>query len=99
MSAEPLRNLDAATLGAALTDLPGWSITDAALVRRFEFDDFNTAFGFMTRVALWAEKHDHHPDWRNVWSRVDVRLTTHDTGGITARDLALAQVMSALAGS
>lgn len=97
MATDDRKNLDAATLAETLPTLPGWTVAGDALRRTFEFTDFNAAFGFMTRVALWAEKHDHHPDWRNVWRRVEVRLSTHDTGGITARDVALARVMSTLA--
>ena len=89
--------LDEAALTAALSALPGWTRADDALVRDFTFVDFGAAFAFMTRVALHAEKTDHHPDWRNVWRRVEVRLTTHDAGGITALDVALAHEMSRLA--
>ena len=84
---------------AALAALPNWSY-DAearAIHRSFRFNDFSEAFGFMTRVALAAEKADHHPDWSNVWNRVDVALTTHDAGGLTARDIALAKAIDALA--
>ena len=84
---------------AALRDLPGWT-WDAearAIRRRFRFADFSEAFGFMTRVALAAEKADHHPDWSNVWNRVEIALTTHDAGGLTARDLSLAREIDALA--
>jgi len=86
---------------AALAGLQGWTEADGgkALVRTFVFKDFNTAFGFMTRVAMVAEKHDHHPDWRNVYKTVEVMLSTHDAGGVTARDLALARAMNALAAS
>ena len=85
---------------AALADLPGWT-WDAerdAISRRFRFADFSAAFGFMTRVALAAEQADHHPEWTNVWNRVDVTLTTHDAAGLTAKDVALARKMDALAG-
>ncbi|MFA7587806.1 MAG: 4a-hydroxytetrahydrobiopterin dehydratase [Novosphingobium sp.] len=78
---------------AALADLPDWSLRDdgLALVRRFMFSDFAEAFAFMTRVAIHAEKVDHHPEWANVWNRVDVTLTTHDAGGVSARDVAMAR--------
>jgi len=71
---------------------PGWAIDSArpALTRRYQFQDFNAAFGFMTRAALLAERMDHHPEWFNVWNRVDITLTTHDAGGITALDLEMA---------
>lgn len=77
----------------------GWSRTEGrdAIHRSFIFDNFNQAWGFMTRVALLAEKMNHHPEWFNVYNRVDVTLTTHDTGGVTARDLALARAMNAFA--
>ena len=77
----------------------GWSIEEAgkALVRTFTFADFSEAFGFLTRVALHAEKQDHHPEFTSVWNRVDFRLTSHDSGGVTERDRALADVISRLA--
>jgi 4a-hydroxytetrahydrobiopterin dehydratase len=77
----------------------GWTLDDSAkaLVRTFKFKDFNEAFGFLTRVALHAEKVDHHPEFTNVWNRVDFRLTSHDSGGVTDRDVALAQVIGRLA--
>ena len=83
----------------ALALLPEWRpVRDRdAIERRFVFADFNAAFGFMTRVALAAEKADHHPEWSNVWNRVDVLLSTHDAGGLTAKDIALAKAMDALA--
>jgi 4a-hydroxytetrahydrobiopterin dehydratase len=68
-----------------------------AIRRAFVFADFSEAFAFMTRVALAAEKLDHHPDWSNVWNRVEIALTTHDTGGLTRRDLALARTIDRLA--
>ncbi len=79
-----------------LASLPGWTHADGALRREFVFADFPEAFAFMTRVALAAEKLDHHPEWTNVWSRVSVVLTTHDAGGVTALDLELAGVMHRL---
>jgi 4a-hydroxytetrahydrobiopterin dehydratase len=81
---------------AALRALPGWSLREGKLHREFQFPTFSAAFGFMTRVALEAEKLDHHPDWSNSWNRVVVDLVTHDAGGITARDVALAQRMAEL---
>ena len=85
---------------AALAALPEWTLRGdgLAIVRELEFADFSEAFGFMTRVAIAAEKADHHPEWRNVYNRVDITLTTHDAGGLSARDLALARVIDALAG-
>ena len=88
-----------AVLGAAaaLADLPGWEAArdGKAIFRSFRFKDFNAAFGFMTRVALAAEKLDHHPEWFNVYNRVDVTLTTHDAGDVTALDVKLAKVCEA----
>ena len=80
-----------------LTGLPGWALVDGALFRRFEFKDFVQAFSFMTAAALIAEAKNHHPDWRNVYRTVEVRLSTHDAGGITELDFDLAQRMSDLA--
>lgn len=79
--------------------LPGWALSDdgLAITRSYRFADFCNAFAFMTRVALAAEKADHHPEWFNVYNRVDVRLTTHDASGLTERDFALATVADAAA--
>ena len=79
--------------------LPGWSETPGreAIARTFVFKDFNEAFGFMSRAALVAEKHDHHPEWRNVYKTVEVVLATHDAGGVTALDIELAKAMNAIA--
>jgi 4a-hydroxytetrahydrobiopterin dehydratase len=84
-------------LEQALGGLAGWSLVGGKLHREFRFSDFNAAFAFMTRVALEAEKRDHHPDWSNVWNRVVVDLVTHDAGGVTERDVALAKRISELA--
>ena len=77
----------------------GWTLEGGgkALVRTFTFKDFNEAFGFLTRVALHAEKADHHPEFTSVWNRVDFRLTSHDAGGVTERDLRLAEAIGGLA--
>jgi 4a-hydroxytetrahydrobiopterin dehydratase len=77
----------------------GWSFEDGgkALVRSFKFDDFSEAFAFLARVALHAEKGDHHPEFTNVWNRVDFRLTSHDAGGVTERDIKLAEAIDRLA--
>jgi 4a-hydroxytetrahydrobiopterin dehydratase len=85
---------------AALAKLAGWSLVDGrdAIRKTFEFKDFNAAFGFMTRVALVAERIDHHPEWFNVYRKVDVTLSTHDAGGLTALDVELAAAMNAIAG-
>lgn len=80
--------------------LPDWQMAEGrdAICKTFSFRDFSEAFGFMARVALVAEKADHHPDWRNVYRTVDVELSTHDAGGLTARDVALAEAMDRIAG-
>lgn len=81
---------------AALGELSGWSRAPGdreAIARTFRFADFNAAFGFMSRVALLAEKLDHHPEWSNVYDRVEVLLTTHDAGGVTGLDLAMGRFM------
>lgn len=85
---------------AALASLPGWSLTDGreAIARSFRFPDFKTAFAFMTRVALKAEQLDHHPEWFNVYNRVDVVLATHDADGLTTLDIDLARYMDEAAG-
>jgi len=85
---------------AAVSQLSGWSAAPDkdAIVKTFKFADFNAAFGFMTRVALMADKLDHHPEWFNVYNRVEVLLTTHDADGVTDLDLALARFMDAAAG-
>ena len=82
-------------------DIPeGWTLEDGrkALVRTFKFKDFSEAFGFLTRIALHAEKQDHHPEFTSVWNRVDFRLTSHDSGAVTDRDVKLAQAINRLAG-
>jgi 4a-hydroxytetrahydrobiopterin dehydratase len=91
--------LDSDARGAALRGLPQWREVDGrdAIARNFKFRDFNAAFGFMTRVALLAEKMDHHPEWFNVYNKVDVTLTTHDSGGVTEKDIAMAKAMDAYA--
>jgi 4a-hydroxytetrahydrobiopterin dehydratase len=80
-------------------DVPeGWAVEDGgkALVRSFKFEDFSEAFAFLARVALHAEKVDHHPEFTNVWNRVDFRLTSHDAGGVTERDRDLAEAINRL---
>jgi 4a-hydroxytetrahydrobiopterin dehydratase len=81
-------------------DVPqGWTLDEGgtALSRSFTFPDFSAAFGFLTRVALHAEKHDHHPEFTSVWNRVDFRLTSHDAGTATDRDVRLAEAINRLA--
>jgi len=96
MSAVPPR----IAIDNVLEQLPLWQKADdsrPAIFRSLRFADFNAAFGFMTRVAIQAEKSDHHPEWSNVWNRVDIVLTTHDAGGVTQRDIDLAQFIDAAA--
>lgn len=83
---------------AALDRLGEWDYDEArdALTRSFLFADFSEAFAFMTRVALLAEKFDHHPEWSNVWNRVDMLLTTHDAGGLSSRDVQMAEAVELL---
>jgi 4a-hydroxytetrahydrobiopterin dehydratase len=83
---------------AALVELSGWQLREdgLAICREFKFRDFNEAFGFMTRVALLADKQDHHPEWSNVYNRVAITLTTHDAGGLSARDMKLAKAIGEL---
>jgi 4a-hydroxytetrahydrobiopterin dehydratase len=86
---------------AAIAQLSGWSAAPDhadAIAKTFKFADFNEAFGFMTRVALMADKLDHHPEWFNVYNRVEVLLTTHDADGVTELDVALARFMDGAAG-
>lgn len=85
--------LTEAEITAALADLPGWARVEGreAIQKTFRFPDFNTAFAFMTRVALKAEKMDHHPEWFNVYNRVEITLSTHDAGGLTGLDVELAR--------
>ncbi|WP_316432361.1 4a-hydroxytetrahydrobiopterin dehydratase [Leptolyngbya sp. NK1-12] len=89
--------LSTEALNAALGELPGWSIEAGKLHRQFQFNSFVEAFGFMSSVALVAESMGHHPEWFNVYNRVTVDLTTHDAGGITDKDVALAKKMNELA--
>jgi 4a-hydroxytetrahydrobiopterin dehydratase len=93
--------MTAAKIGAAsaLSQLSGWTAAPDrdAIIKTFRFKDFNAAFGFMTRIALAAEKLDHHPEWFNVYNRVDVLLATHDSDGVTELDVELAKMMDAAA--
>jgi 4a-hydroxytetrahydrobiopterin dehydratase len=92
--------LSAAARKSALTGLAGWKEASGgeAITKTFTFKDFNEAFGFMSRVALVAEKSDHHPEWRNVYKTVEVVLSTHDAGGVTSNDIELAKAMNAISG-
>lgn len=95
----PIPRLSEAEIAALLTELPQWHLRadGLAIERDFSFADFNAAFGFMTRVALYADKADHHPEWSNVYNRVHITLTTHDAGGLSARDAAMARAIAAMA--
>jgi 4a-hydroxytetrahydrobiopterin dehydratase len=87
------------SVDSVLAQLSGWTAADGreAIVKTFRFKDFNQAFGFMTRIALAAEKLDHHPEWSNVYNRVEVLLATHDADGVTDLDLTLAKLMDEIA--
>ena len=95
-----VEKLTGAARDAALSELTGWSEVDGrdAIARNFTFSDFNEAFGFMSRVALEAERMDHHPDWFNVYNRVEITLSTHDAGGLSERDIRMAKRIDGFAG-
>ena len=95
-----VEKLSADARAAALADLPKWQEVEGrdAIHRSFKFDDFNQAWGFMNRVALTAERMDHHPEWFNVYGTVEVTLATHDCGGVSERDIALAKFIDLAAG-
>ena len=95
------QKLDNAARTSALAKLNGWSDVSGrdAISKKFTFKNFNEAFGFMSRVALVAEKMDHHPEWSNVYKTVDVTLSTHDAGGLTELDVKLAEAMDKIAGA
>ena len=90
--------LSQTAIDSLLAEAPGWTLRKdgKAITRSFKFEDFNAAFGFMTRVALYADKHDHHPEWSNVYNRVEITLTTHDADGLSARDGAMARAIAAM---
>ena len=92
MSVQRLTETETAVL---LAEVPGWTLRadGKAIERQFKFGDFNAAFGFMTRVALYADKYDHHPEWFNVYNRVEMTLTTHDADGLSQRDAAMARAI------
>ncbi|MFM5924310.1 MAG: 4a-hydroxytetrahydrobiopterin dehydratase [Novosphingobium sp.] len=91
----PISRLTDTERSALLAELPGWALREdgRAIERSFTFADFNAAFGFMARVALYADKHDHHPEWFNVYNRVEMTLTTHDADGLSSRDAAMARAI------
>lgn len=90
--------IEGEALNAAVADLDGWELREdlLAIERKFKFADFVEAFGFMTRVAILAEKADHHPEWFNVYNRVEITLTTHDADGVSQRDIDLANAIEGL---
>lgn len=94
-----MRIMTEAERAEALAELPGWEWQEGrgGIARSIDFADFAQAFSFMTRVAFAAEKADHHPEWTNVWNRVDIFLVTHDAGGLTGKDIALAKSINAFA--
>jgi 4a-hydroxytetrahydrobiopterin dehydratase len=96
----PIPRLTEAEVAALLAEHPAWTLRGdgLAIEREFKFKDFNQAFGFMTRVALYADKADHHPEWFNVYNRVRITLTTHDAGGLSARDVAMAAAIEGMLG-
>ncbi|MBI1786481.1 MAG: 4a-hydroxytetrahydrobiopterin dehydratase [Acidobacteria bacterium] len=89
--------LTEAELASALSQLSGWSVVNGKLHRDYRFADFIHAFGFMATAAIAIEKMNHHPEWSNVWNRVSIDLTTHDSGGITSKDLDLAFLLEGIA--
>ncbi len=94
-----MQKLEGEARKTALAKIPGWTQVKGrdAIFRKFEFADFNEAFGFMTRTALLAEKMDHHPEWFNVYKTVEVTLATHDAGGVTENDVRMAKAMDTYA--
>ena len=95
------KKLDAASRAKAFAELPDWRevVGRDAIAKKFIFKDFNEAFAFMTRAAMLAEKMDHHPEWSNVYRTVEVVLATHDAGGVTEKDIAMARAMDGFAKS
>lgn len=91
------KKLTAAEIAERMTKVPKWKLTAGKLHRDWTFRDFTEAFAFMTRVALLAEKRDHHPDWSNAWNKVAIDLSSHDAGGLTSRDFDLAAAIDAIA--
>jgi 4a-hydroxytetrahydrobiopterin dehydratase len=92
------QKLDESQIQSALTSLPSWTLAQGKLHREYKFPDFVHAFGFMATSAIAIEKMNHHPEWFNVWNKVVVDLTTHDAGGISAKDVELAKLLDGFAG-
>lgn len=93
-----VEKLDETARATLATKLPDWQLAGEHLKRSFRFKDFNEAWGFMSRVALLAEAQEHHPEWFNVYNKIDIALTTHDAGGLSASDVRLAKAIDALIG-
>jgi len=91
-----MMKLSSESIDNELKNLAGWSVVNNKIHKEFEFDDFNQAFGFMTRAAMYIEKMNHHPEWFNVYNKIVVDLTTHDAGGITQNDINLAKILNSL---
>ena len=92
-----MMRLSSEQISEELKNLSGWIVKDEKLHKDFEFEDFNQAFGFMTRAAMHIEKMNHHPEWFNVYNKLTIDLTTHDAGGITQNDINLAKILNSLA--
>lgn len=93
-----MKKLSEAEIQARMAEIPGWIVQNGKLHREYKFSNFTWAFGFMATAATAIEKMDHHPEWFNVYNRVTVDLTTHDAGGISAKDFELAKMLDAIAG-
>ncbi len=91
-----MMRLSSESIDHELKNLKGWMVVNNKIHKEFEFDDFNQAFGFMTRAAMHIEKMNHHPEWFNVYNKIVVDLTTHDAGGITQNDINLAKILNSL---
>ena len=91
-----MMRLSESDIDEELKKLTGWNVKDGKLHKEFQFDNFNQAFGFMTRAAMEIEKMNHHPEWFNVYNRITVDLTTHEAGGITNNDVNLARILNSL---
>lgn len=91
-----MMRLSSEQISEGLKNLPGWIVKEEKLHKDFEFNDFNQAFGFMTRAAMYIEKMNHHPEWFNVYNKITVDLMTHDAGGITQNDIELAKILNSL---
>ena len=94
-----VEKLNATERAGLSATLPAWKLVEGrdAITRAFRFKDFSEAWGFVARVALLAEAQDHHPEWFNVWNRVEITLSTHDAGGLSARDVRLAKAIDSIA--